>query len=212
MKRIILISLSLLTVLVLFIFIYFNNTKAKQNEKTIKNQYFISTTDPKWKQLTLSQKLDLLRIPQDILDNMSTEEIAYAVFEFPFLSNITLYNNINTGLDSLKTESDAYCELLTRSDAKETLLEIAQEYTNPSKYTNEQFEYLAEHYLDLSKNREAYLTHRISYYLPYILFYEEQFKSTLTNKDIDIINTLLGHEIYKLDLNTNSVTIVYNCN
>lgn len=68
-----------------------------------------------------------IRIPEDTLDRMSSEQLAQAVADFPLLSEVMLTSSTEYDVDWLKEKSDAYRELLSRKDAKDVLIEKSNE-------------------------------------------------------------------------------------
>ncbi|WP_432406490.1 hypothetical protein [Wukongibacter sp. M2B1] len=87
--------------------------------------YPITPDDKKWEEFTSKKEmLDACRISQDILDEMTTDELIKAVLDFPLVINLYLYNSYEDGLEALEEESDAFKELLKRSDANEKLSNI----------------------------------------------------------------------------------------
>ncbi|WP_432406488.1 hypothetical protein [Wukongibacter sp. M2B1] len=87
--------------------------------------YPITPDDKKWEEFTSKKEmLDACRISQDILDEMTTDELIKAVLDFPLIINLYLYNSYEDGLEALEEESDAFKELLKRSDANEKLSNI----------------------------------------------------------------------------------------
>ncbi len=61
------------------------------------------------------------RIPEDTLKVMTDEQLVQAVLDFPRLMNIRFSPIADYDLESLKRNSDAYNELISRAGAKDAL-------------------------------------------------------------------------------------------
>ncbi|WP_425448142.1 hypothetical protein [Dethiothermospora halolimnae] len=96
-----------------------------------KSIYSITPDDKNWNKLTTKEeKVKACRIPSDTLKEMNTNELIKAVIEFPLIVNLHLHNTPEEGLKALQKESDAFKELLKRTDAGEKLSNILNNKTN----------------------------------------------------------------------------------
>ena len=77
--------------------------------------YPITYDSPEWQDFDgVNEKLQACRIPEELLKEMSVEQLVDAVIDFPLLVNVVLYNSSEEGLEALSLQSDAYRELLSR--------------------------------------------------------------------------------------------------
>lgn len=87
-------------------------------------EYSITPGTTAWEELgTFSRRLDACRIPEEILDAMTTDALVDAVVNFPFLLNLMVYDSVSDGFDCLLSQCDALKELLTREDGADKLAE-----------------------------------------------------------------------------------------
>lgn len=85
-------------------------------------EYPVTSEDAEWNSLgSVSEKIEVCRIPNDELESMSDEQLVQAVLDFPFLYDIFAAPNFEVGVSSLEEISDAYYELIGRESAKDAL-------------------------------------------------------------------------------------------
>ena len=92
------------------------------NEQTTVGYYKYPTG---YGEMDYNEYIASARIEQAVLDRMTSEQLAQAVFDFPPNSIYILMSRTMTVDDvyKLKADCDAYSELLTRADAKDTLVQ-----------------------------------------------------------------------------------------
>lgn len=93
-------------------------------------EYEITPDSPEWKRLSVAQKIAALRIPKDVLENMTEEQLLEAVMDFPFRLEIFCYSSREDGVRGLVKISDAYAELLGRENAKSTVQDALNDRTS----------------------------------------------------------------------------------
>ena len=87
---------------------------AKQAEK-VQSIYTVTPADETWKELDSTQdKIAALRISQEVLDDLSNDELVQAILEYPLKWELVVYDNYYTGVESMEDNCDAYAELLDR--------------------------------------------------------------------------------------------------
>lgn len=108
---------------VLFITLFFVISISSVSANEISSfHYSVSTSDEEWKSFTAkSDMIEALRIPQEVLETLTTLELVELVFDFPMIIDLHLYNSINDALKSFELECDAYRELLNRPEALKVL-------------------------------------------------------------------------------------------
>lgn len=111
--------------------------------------YYEYPADDLMKETTL---IKVCRIPEDILETMSEEQLAQAVADFPLLSQVAYSSSKHGGAEYLAEISDAYRELLERKNAKETLIEKIKELKENPDYADMEVDLL----IMLVKQEEAF--------------------------------------------------------
>lgn len=115
--------------------------------------------------LTLEQKIEQCRIPEDVLNKMTVEELVWAVIDFPFLVNAAL-TDWPQGLDVLAEESDAFARLAGCEKPEEEIisaLQDAEETESGEKlvwvsFAKDVFYHGQEKYFDFSEEQLGYLS------------------------------------------------------
>jgi hypothetical protein len=93
--------------------------------------------------------IERLRIPDDVLDGMSSADLAWAVLDFPYLGNVYASSQIDGGTDFLRDQCDALDALLERDDAVEALQSVRAAFVAADGETTEQWGGLKLDTLDL---------------------------------------------------------------
>lgn len=81
-------------------------------------KYPITVESDDWFDHTVLEKTEMLRIDNDKLKKMSSEELVRAVGDFPYLVDIYAYDSLDTGIEMLKKNCDAFSELMLRKGGK----------------------------------------------------------------------------------------------
>lgn len=105
-------------------------TQPEGESQNIVFAYEITPDSPEWKCLSVAQKIAALRIPEDVLENMTEEQLLEAVMDFPFRLEIFYSSRREDGVRGLVKISDAYAELLGREDAKSTVQDALNDRTS----------------------------------------------------------------------------------
>ena len=89
-----------------------------------------------WKKLeTYQDKLNVYNIPNDILENISTEELVKSCLKYPELRLIFTRNSLQKGYNYIRTKFNGFRELESRSDAGHELIKVYKNY-NPENINN----------------------------------------------------------------------------
>lgn len=74
--------------------------------------------------MSVAQKIEQCRIPEEILAEMTVEQLVWAVIDFPFLvvAGTGATSDWKGGLDALKKESDAFVSLTERDAPEEEII------------------------------------------------------------------------------------------
>lgn len=127
-----------------------------------------------WNAMDAEARIDACRIPEEILTIMTAEQLVQAVLDFPYNIDVSVSSSIETGLERLENQSDAYKELLSRDDAKRALLAKLEKMSQSAQVTTEE-----EWNMNLLYD---------------ILFYEEQFQESFSEDERKHINGILEKE------------------
>lgn len=77
--------------------------------------YPITPESDDWFDYTVREKVEMLRIPEQTLINMTDEELIAAIISYPYLVDIYLYSNyVSDGIETVRTYFSALDELLSR--------------------------------------------------------------------------------------------------
>ena len=73
---------------------------------------------PEWEQLNSSREIDsVLQIPEDVLQNISTEALIETVLNYPRFGDLYFLDDYQLAFDRLTEHFNGFQELLTRNDA-----------------------------------------------------------------------------------------------
>lgn len=115
-KRLVSIFLSIILILSITSFSFATNSN------TDKFVYPIQPGSEKWENLNHGERILALQIPENILKNMSTEELVEAVLDYPCFIDFMFYNTYQEGFEVLKQNFNGIRELFSRNDFGEYLL------------------------------------------------------------------------------------------
>lgn len=76
-----------------------------------------------WKKFQSNQEMvDACQIPKDIISSISTEDLTEICLQYPLLSDVFAFENLNNGLDKLFADFNGFRELYSRKDAPQNLI------------------------------------------------------------------------------------------
>lgn len=93
--------------------------------------------------------IELLRIPRDALDDMSTEALVWSVLDFPYVGNAFASNRANGEVAFLAGQCDALEELLGRDDGAGAVDAVRGEFVDSGAAASDRFGELKVRLLDL---------------------------------------------------------------
>ncbi len=96
--------------------VYIENDDEKTNIYTFKGYY----TYPVQAESLSDENVEKCRISYKVLETMTTEQVAQAVVDYPFIEDICSWESFDT--IALRKKSDAYAEILMREDGREELI------------------------------------------------------------------------------------------
>jgi len=84
--------------------------------------YPISADSEEWFEYSVREKVEMLRIPEFVLNSMTDEMLVQAIADYPYLVDIYLYGeSVADGIEVARTYFSALDELLSRQTAAEAL-------------------------------------------------------------------------------------------
>lgn len=89
--------------------------------------YPIGPEDEEWKTMSHAEMIEALALPEELVDSLSTEELAEWALEYPFLGSVFLYDTAQGYLDYLTRTSYLFSSLFAREDVNEVLLDKFEE-------------------------------------------------------------------------------------
>lgn len=90
-------------------------------------EYSATPDAEEWIELGVAEMRDATNISQEVLDGLSTEEVARLAVEYPLLVNVGFYDDRSKGFESVKSHSNVIQSLCEREDAAEHLLALYKE-------------------------------------------------------------------------------------
>lgn len=93
--------------------------------------------------------LELLRVPDDVLDDLSSEALVWSVLDFPYVGNAFASSQANGEVAFLAGQCDALAALLGRDDAAAAVDAVRAEYVEGGSADADEFGELKVRLLDL---------------------------------------------------------------
>lgn len=101
-------------------------TTLEKKENVPQPFYSITAEDPQWVALgSISARRAAVHLDESVFDDMPTEEVLRAVLEYPFTSDIFLFNTYQQGIEHTMTHCTAMRVLVQRADAYSVLRHAA---------------------------------------------------------------------------------------
>lgn len=99
-----------------------------------KYQYPVTAYDEEWLNYpSVEEKYAACKIPDEILDSLTTKELLELVIDCPVFINISAYDSYEQGIKEVAEQFNGLDELLKRSDCKDVLLDYYSAYKIPKK-------------------------------------------------------------------------------
>lgn len=108
------------------------NTYAVYEKKSDNDFYYkITPEDSEWRDFKTTEEMyKACQIDTEILENMSTEELAKAVADYPLMINIYAYDSMEQGVEAIRRQFDGIDELLERNEAIEGLCAYLEKFSD----------------------------------------------------------------------------------
>ncbi|OPX25886.1 MAG: hypothetical protein B1H02_00340 [Candidatus Latescibacteria bacterium 4484_107] len=91
-------------------------------QNTFRYEYPVKPGAPEWRELSLRQKRAVQQIPENILRDMSTQELLQAWMDLPGRLEVLAFNTMQQGFDVTVKHYNVLSELLDREDAGSVVL------------------------------------------------------------------------------------------
>ncbi len=101
------------------------DSQAKENESAswdILGVYPIDVHDEAWRNMTFAEQLEAVALPDELVDSLSTEDLADWVLAYPFLGDLCLYDSARAAMDYFSRTSYLFRSFFAREDVNEVLL------------------------------------------------------------------------------------------
>lgn len=86
-----------------------------------------SQGDAKWKEFKTSRdRIAALQIPENTLASISTEDLLFICFDYPYLSDVFAFDNMESGVKSVASKFNGLREFMLRQDQTEVLEKVFQ--------------------------------------------------------------------------------------
>lgn len=171
-KRILPIGITLLLVLVVGTFLYKLPDMHHVDTTEPIRVYSVLPGDPEWEQLgSVEDKIRACSIDEEVLRNLTDEELVQAVLDYPFIIDLWLVDDYRIGVQSICEHSDAFRELLSRDNAKDTLMGWLKGKSS--------FDIQA-----ISSEEETQIGQIVI-----LLMYTDQLAEKVTKEDVEILNS-----------------------
>ena len=109
-----------------------------------------------WRQFTTGRQMwEACQIPQNILETLSTEELAEICFDFPLYFNYTAFDNERLGINYVINNFNGLKELSKRNDGAKELVNIYKRC--PVSPRDENFAIFKPSYLELLLSNDAFI-------------------------------------------------------
>jgi hypothetical protein len=97
--------------------------------KNIVWDYPIKPGTEEWATFKSGQEMiEACQIPENVLENLSTSDLAYLCLNYPLLGDMLFFDNYQEGFEKMSASFNGFPELFKREDAGTELLKLYQEF------------------------------------------------------------------------------------
>lgn len=111
-------------------------TKTGKNVSVI-YAYPIKPGTEEWVEFNHGELVQMLQIPDDILKELSTEELVDIVLNYPYFSDFYFYDTYQKGFETMSLHFNGLIELMKRDDVGSCLLSLIKESNLIDNYNKE---------------------------------------------------------------------------
>lgn len=131
----------LLLIIIIIITVNFNASSISAQTDNIKHSdsyiFPITAGTPKWKSLgSHVEMLEVCQVPENILNDMSTEGLIETCLSYPLLGDMLAFNNLQQGFEKVVSGFNGLRELLNRQNAGVKLLDRYKTIDTENYYRN----------------------------------------------------------------------------
>jgi len=113
-----------------------------QTATTVTWDYPVKPGTEEWRQFTTGrQMVEACQIPQNILEALSTKDLAVICFNYPLFLNFSAYNDERKGISNMIERFNGLKELSKRKDGTRELMNIYQNYPVLAEFHDKSSEY-----------------------------------------------------------------------
>lgn len=101
------------------------DSHTKQNEYAgweVPGVYPIDVHDEAWRNMTFAEQLEAVALPEELVDSLSTEDLADWVLAYPFLGDLCLHDSAKSTIEYFTRTSYLFRSFFAREDVIEVLL------------------------------------------------------------------------------------------
>lgn len=104
---------------------YLNQASAAAPSFTFNDvyKYPVYPGDAQWAEYDARELTQMLQLPEELLNELTTEELVKVVVDYPYLSDMFYYNSFRAGFNAVSSSFNGLQELLRRRDAGTCLVE-----------------------------------------------------------------------------------------
>lgn len=117
---------------------------AEKSDASTRFEYSLKPGMEEWGQLNHGERVLASQIPEEVLNQMSTDELVTAVLDYPCFIDMIFYNTYQDGFEAVRDNFNGLQELLSRKDSGDYLMEAYRNVNLPRILSisddNEKFE------------------------------------------------------------------------
>lgn len=139
-----------------------------------------------------------LQIPENILIDMTTEELVDAVLDYPCFNELYFFDNMQTGFETMAETFNGVAELLNREDAGAILLSKYRVVSNDYDVNSVQDDFLESYKKICYKSNIE------------VLLAQQDIVDDFTPEETDALSDLTARNSMRASKNTNKITYKQN--
>ena len=104
-----------------------------QKEPEVTFEYPFKQSSPEWRNFKNStERIAALQIPQDVVSRIPTDDLLRICLDFPYLSDMLAYNNLDMGFKAMSSKFNGFEELFNRINLIDALLKKYEKISSES--------------------------------------------------------------------------------
>ncbi len=97
--------------------IVITNRQIEKDVDEVWYQYPVTPKSEEWKDMTVQEKMQACRIPNEKMSSLSNLALVKAITDYPFFVDLYVYDSIEYAVKIFPNQCDAYKEILSRKDS-----------------------------------------------------------------------------------------------